>query len=319
MESEELKMFFSKLADKFRKENDLSDITWALCETNLEFKKLFLSFFFSEIKDVSGIFLTREYSKDSSRVDFFFEKDNKDYIIEVKKGDQDDHFEDYKRVFEGARFGWIANYEVAKNREDGIEIRTWNEFKEFLENSSNVSNFNSKTILTTKAYCEYLRKVCSIIKINKMKFENLSSLHSFYRLIEKIINNRIKSDIICSPSSKGIREYQTGMYFKLSKSEHPENAIYPWFGIFYYDEKSTCVCIYFGWQDCNSVYDNVKRHFKKGKYYEKWTEDDWNGLRVNLQQEHFDKFNSKESSVEIQEQILKEFLNEVVENIKQYL
>ena len=42
----ELTKFFTALSERARKENDLSDITYAMCEANLEFQKFFLDFFF---------------------------------------------------------------------------------------------------------------------------------------------------------------------------------------------------------------------------------------------------------------------------------
>ena len=40
------KMVYKKLAEKFNSENDLSDITWALCSSNDTFQKIFLDYFF---------------------------------------------------------------------------------------------------------------------------------------------------------------------------------------------------------------------------------------------------------------------------------
>ena len=41
-----IKSFFSNLADRRRKENDLSDITWAMCQASPAFQKAWLHFFF---------------------------------------------------------------------------------------------------------------------------------------------------------------------------------------------------------------------------------------------------------------------------------
>lgn len=43
--------FFEYLADRMRNENDLSDITFALCKSNKDFQNLFLNFCFDENLD----------------------------------------------------------------------------------------------------------------------------------------------------------------------------------------------------------------------------------------------------------------------------
>ena len=40
--------FFSFLSNRLRKENHLSDITWALCCTNEQFKNYFIKYCFEE-------------------------------------------------------------------------------------------------------------------------------------------------------------------------------------------------------------------------------------------------------------------------------
>ena len=52
--------FFRFLSDKFRKENDLSDITWAMCQSCESFRQYFLKFFFPEIQLDEDISIERE-------------------------------------------------------------------------------------------------------------------------------------------------------------------------------------------------------------------------------------------------------------------
>ena len=62
--------FFSALAERKHNENDLSDITYALCYSDDEFCRFFLHFCFDE--EIKTFDLTREYQRDSSRPDFYF-------------------------------------------------------------------------------------------------------------------------------------------------------------------------------------------------------------------------------------------------------
>jgi hypothetical protein len=54
--------FFRKLSERLNKENNLSDITWALCESSEQFKNLFLEYCFDDEKIVNIDLFTREYS-----------------------------------------------------------------------------------------------------------------------------------------------------------------------------------------------------------------------------------------------------------------
>ena len=101
------------------KENDLSDITWALCNASHKFKEVFLKFFFPEIQISPDVVIEREISKDDSRPDFVIHNGSELYIIENKINDQAHHFGQYEKAFKVTpeRFGYIANSLLStKNR-----------------------------------------------------------------------------------------------------------------------------------------------------------------------------------------------------------
>ena len=94
----ELSNFFSALAERKHNENDLSDITYALCYSDDEFCRFFLHFCFDE--EIKTFDLTREYQRDSSRPDFYFhDLENQERIIEVKLYDRNQHFNQYEKAF----------------------------------------------------------------------------------------------------------------------------------------------------------------------------------------------------------------------------
>ena len=96
----ELTKFFTALSERARKENDLSDITYAMCEANLEFQKFFLDFFFREANlDVKTVKISREHSTEWGRPDFWIRTaDGLLYIVEVKIWDSNHHFEQYFEI-----------------------------------------------------------------------------------------------------------------------------------------------------------------------------------------------------------------------------
>ncbi len=109
----DLNSFFSFLAERKNSENDLSDITYSMCQTNGNFKRFFLKFCFDEEVDTND--LSREYAQNDSRPDFFFhDRKNQERLIEVKLYDRNQHFAQYKKEFPDAKYSFIANYQHEK-------------------------------------------------------------------------------------------------------------------------------------------------------------------------------------------------------------
>lgn len=80
-----LAQFIVNLSHRFRSENDLSDVTWTMCQTSERFQCVFLRFFFPWFgEDCGEVYIEREQSKDDSRPDFVFDYNGKTYLIENK-------------------------------------------------------------------------------------------------------------------------------------------------------------------------------------------------------------------------------------------
>lgn len=318
-----LQDFFRNLSYKFRNENHLSDLTWALCESDAEFKKMFLSFFFKEFENISTelastIFLHREKSEVDSRPDFQFEYEGGRFIIEIKINDRNDHFIQYKKTFLDARFGWIANYKMDSH--EGIEIRSWQEFYDFIFNNK------SKNNELINGYLSYLKSICSIVKINKMKLDK--SPFFFVALLKNIIQRErqgFKTQLYWSNKSghnfmtydDDLAEMRIGVYFSVLKGK---NEIYPWIGI-YYTEDISEIWFEFKKDWCKAVFDGINSTtVMPGKYFdepEEYGDFGWaKGFR--LKNEIFKKFNEAET-VKEQEAIIDSFFNEVVEVVSAYM
>ena len=119
-----IKSLFSNLYYRFSKENDLSDITWVMCQTSESFQELFLNFFFPDICFNNIQSFTREFSREDSRVDFYIENNGNTYIIECKINDKNHHFEQYTNAYniKNECLGYITNYQYSKS---GFNIKTW--------------------------------------------------------------------------------------------------------------------------------------------------------------------------------------------------
>lgn len=53
--NERINIFFESMAERLTNENDLSDITYALCKTDNDFRKFFLEYCFEEAVDTDNL------------------------------------------------------------------------------------------------------------------------------------------------------------------------------------------------------------------------------------------------------------------------
>ena len=165
--------FFQALAERAYKENDLSDVTYALCRADGEFLQFFLDFFFpnANLKAESIRSFEREHSDAIGRPDFWIETKDDLYIVEVKIWDWNQHFEQYHELLIKQHgktrsqndywdhLGYIANYKVTSTEKgtsvnEKCGVHTWYEFKLALEKSA-----CSKSLLVA-AYMKYLKSLC---------------------------------------------------------------------------------------------------------------------------------------------------------------
>ncbi len=171
--------FFEALSERAYKENDLSDITYAMCEADVKFRKFFLDFFFKDAHlDASKVTIEREHSEANGRPDFWIkDEEGIGYIVEVKIWDGKHHFDDYFDILKKSasndatedevwhRLGYIANYESVKDVEVTIgdrrqkvkglcRVTTWKEFCDALQ----AANYFEHPVIS--AYAAYVKRVC---------------------------------------------------------------------------------------------------------------------------------------------------------------
>ena len=96
-----IRNFFTALSERAYKENDLSDVTYAMCVADPVFKQFFLDFFFPSQLNASEVTIQREHSEDDSRPDFWIETSSGClYLVEVKINDGSHHFQKYLSILE---------------------------------------------------------------------------------------------------------------------------------------------------------------------------------------------------------------------------
>lgn len=167
--------FFRELSRRMYKENDLSDMVYALCRSNPGFMQFFLDFVFGAGRLVASEFrIEREVSFDGDRPDFVLtKKDNGErYFIEVKIGDRNHHFSQYRKRLEelngrsGPHLGYITNYEINEKELSQADQQAFNECKEYYHTWSNFKDALSTISLIgilgedVKGLLAYCEMVC---------------------------------------------------------------------------------------------------------------------------------------------------------------
>lgn len=329
------KDFLLSLAHRMSDENDLSDMIYAACHASLLFKHVFVTFFFSEIEDTEQIYIEREVTKGNSRVDFIFEYDGKNYIIENKIYDKNHHFGQYESVYKVTpdRFGYIVNYHhieyEGKTKADylklGYKIKTWEEFYKHL-----ISIEDQDKIFAPIAV--YIKSVCSIILTkDKMNFTALNTLPTFLRMLNPIFGNasneRYSSDYYKNNEKQEtywggniISEHDNcivGRYFevKFNNVRGKYDTTWGWMGVWFNDpERNPTICIGIR-EDKNwsgKAYELLKKKINanKSETYRGWYIENgcvWRDLPD-------DKYNKLEEceSLEEQKELLSDFFKKSI-------
>lgn len=315
-----LSILLEKLADRFHSENDISDITYTLLQTDNEFKKMFLKYIFKDLEIEEIQYIQRELPEDNSRPDFVIGTSTKRYLIEVKKYDKNHHFDQYVQSFPEYERAYITNYEIEEMKEeykDKYFFYTWKEIYDHLCKQNN--NPKNETI---QGYTKYLEKVCNFMEINDMRFGNLYNLAQFNVYVKEITENKY-GNLILSPYDTKYNYSSTysGTYFSLKK-ENTQKCIYPWFGVYY---KDSIPIIGFtmefakGW--CGLLKesrDQIYSELKKLEYGKIESEKDVNAIYVSLKEEKFNELQNTDDILK-QKKILQEFLKEVIFKLGNFL
>ena len=317
-----IKLLFENLSERLYNENDLSDITWAMCYTSSAFKEAFLKFFFEDMEISEDIEINREVSKDDDRVDFLINNKGETFLIENKINDKISHFGKYDKTYKVTpeRFGYIANYPISQ--EKPYQIRTWEDFYKKLKTTKCDDDIEQSLI---EGYREYLKKVCNIIDFEKPM--NIEGIYSLYELIEILIKlcKRQEENFSLSVFTKN-RFYDnshadhsvTGINFDLNyrRGSHIKES-WGWIGIYFSQEKPI-ICIGFwdidGWG--KPVCSIIKKAgaIKKGKLHsESYEEEGAYWLDFVDREKTFNTL-----SLEEQTDMLKSFMDEVLNDIRDY-
>lgn len=314
-----VKNFFEQLACYYNMENDLSNIVVALCNSNNEFKKKFIRFFFPNIDINNIVSILREVPDKNnlgSRVDIYITMNDEKlpYIIEVKIDDHNHHFGQYEEAYkiDKERFGYITNYDCIEGKKLGYDVKTWENFYDYLKN-------NNSTDELINAFTLYLKNVCGIIKYYKsMNITGLDSIPCFVNTVKKIISK--DRDWVKTTFYKEYA-YSSSIHESfLINFQDKSNDGFALFGLWFHEKPIISICINSrSWlserimEDKKNAIENAR--ISKLPYNEFfWDKNDmWFEMNDDKMQNFIDA-----SSYDKQKLILEEFFEEVIRSIKKY-
>lgn len=310
------------------KENHLSDVTWALAKNCPEFQKIFAEFFGFGFNPNLRTEITREDSIGKrNRVDILIENGDTVFVVENKIYGKDCHIEQYGRVKKVhdksvGKLGLITNYRIderlgVKSRNYNFtDPRTWEEFTQCLEGNLRSGVVSSEWEEVIAGYVEYVKGACSIMKIKEIRFDSITSLVYFNRLVKKTILQFQSEKFDCQilPASRAFGEHWSGQYFTLDRKGGGLH-ICPFFGVDFLDEPPA-ICFSFenerAW--CQEIYTKLKGSEKKGDFFNIYS--DKNEATFELNEEKYKQF--IQSPLDRQEALLKEFFGRMVDEVSHY-
>lgn len=310
--------FLENLAHYYWHENDLSNITVALCNASECFKEKFLHFFFPQIKidEVSSI--SREIWDTNgmgSRVDVHITTSSDEkYIIEVKKGDRNHHFGQYEDAFgvDMYHFGYITNYYCREGLDLGYDVKTWSQFYEVLNHSNDLDSLSL-------SYMSYLKKVCGIIKYNTpMNLKSLNAIPQFFETMDSIVAKEFKTLHISPLDEKRGAWNYSYKGFRIDGKTDNEWLTNGYFLVYYPGPHIISI----GIAGCDRIpIKDIEKNAKNEQFsYSNvpYIDTDWWGyLWYDLSDSALEQM-QKAESVEEQEKILNNYLNEVISSIRKY-
>ena len=232
-----LTSFFANLPIRFGSENDISDITWTMCQASPTFLEQWVHFFFDvNIEDIERIEREVPDAKNMGcRVDFMIimREDPIPYIIEVKKWDQKQHFVDYDNAYDVTpeRFGYITNYFLER---EGYVVKQWRQFYTTLLSALNKGDVPKEESGLIAGYCEYIKNVCGMIMIeHRIDLQKMTSLYDLTVISREVAEY--------SSEAFDVKNYNTShrddlrwLYLEATYKYPQEwGKVYPFIGIIY--------------------------------------------------------------------------------------
>ena len=248
MGENEIPVVFRHLARRLRRENDLSDVTWAVVQTVPALGRDICRFFGVAVAPEYPLNVHREYPIGSGyHVDVAFVTRDRILLLENKLWDQQYHLEEYAettRTQEEASLALISNHRLASSAlelasQHRWQVKYWEDLLDFLCKQNYVEYQP-----LVEGYLAYVKGVCDLATIGLIRLEDstLHSLRDLNILIKRVIES--SGDAVgCKLYTSNPRGYGpswSGWNYSLEKTHFGKPA-WPLFGVDF--TEAACICI----------------------------------------------------------------------------
>ena len=273
--------FFRELASRMNNENDLSDIVYALCESNLQFKQFFLNYFFLDchLSAIEASIQREVQYDDGSRPDFVIRCPNRTFFVENKIWDRSHHFSQYAKTLsdqegtDASSLAYITNYAIipeSLSKEDRYifemiktRVHTWENFRKELEKLGDDPVEQSwATGEDIQGFIEFCRRVCPSFEVEKVdSFIFHSSDFRFVRDFYTSLETALYAPLVLAGKTVKLAKYSRGkfnnpgdwfgVYFSVADLLNENEMIWGWMGCYLKERMPAGLCIEFlnknGW------------------------------------------------------------------------
>jgi hypothetical protein len=306
--------FFGNIAQRWRDENALSDMTWAMAETSATFRQALIKFFDFEVNPASPVDVERETTIDAGRPDFKIKDGERFFIVENKIYDRDYHIKQYCGTKEKryAGLGLITNHPLdfrARQEVDEYKVRhrTWQQLMQALKHQ--LDTFTDAERPCVEAYVAYVQEVCNMVHLQRIDIAKLQSLYHFVFLMREVLERLEHRRASFKYLRTAASDCYSGCYFELTL-EGEEKKYWPWAGVYFKDSQPS---IYFFFRKSSDP-----------EIYERWKDrsadraimkikDIDSEIQMFLKDNEFMRFTT--GNLESQRELLTEFATAVVDEI----
>ncbi|MEI7637997.1 MAG: hypothetical protein WCJ37_11880 [Syntrophus sp. (in: bacteria)] len=309
-----LNSFFAALSERLYKENDLSDILYALLKSDQNFREKFLEMIDIGVDDNLQIF--REYTEETPdcRPDLFFNGSQSTSLLEIKQRDRNYHFDQYKKGFPDSKRRFISIYKLNKN---DLMIAEINDFKCYTW-SYIIETFkkqNNSELVTS--VLKYIQEVCEVEELKQVSDLNcLNNLNSLLKLFRMTIDDTPSiDDMVVSTYGKVTRAYGDSWIGCYMQIEHAGKKLWPCIAICFEDLKEYPEIMIWFEYDWNSILRGKVNEIREPEGTFKIMGDDYFAFQLN--KDDYKSFIA--ATLEEQRIKIKIFIENAIRAVSKYL
>ena len=278
-----LARFFSQLATRVTRENEVSDVLYAALSSAPELYTIFAHKL--GLPNTPPAKIVREYVTGGVRPDFLFTFDaGTSVLLEVKLFDRNYHYDEYSRLRIEDTRPRMALLSAHKPYAplSGWTVLQWEDIIDEMEHSRDDFML---------ALATYFREVTMTERLERIVLARPQGMLYLNRALKRTIASYRSQRATCAiyNGGKSFGEEYSGYDYTLTSMSNPDRQLYSWFGLVYY-EKHQGISLWVEKRWCD-FYDHVRQVLRKHYGPQLYEEQGWDGgCGIGMGAEQFEAF-----------------------------